>query len=437
MPAATANAVRVWPEGIETLCSSSPTTRICALSTTAAGRGLSIKNLPVRANSTAKGAAHSQATIRRGANTSNGAVTASRPHPLPNKDKPVQNFGRHRRTPLVDGDEERGLPQLQPQRRAQNKNHQWPPPAAGGHRAGKCVGRSGARHGHGVSGIGRECKAWLWRATRPAAAVIETEARQRRSPVLHRQALQQGARWQTRAHPRVAHKPCGTSPPARHPSPRANRRTQSLNWESPFSSTNTGRGRAYQPRRLAQRPVLHSDPGQPLLCGQGLGAGTRHVPSMQVGKRVRLRTPLQHRCPSTAGHPALSINPANLHRPAFAAQPKTPTTSGRCHATVAPAPNLQKAPSATQDGAVQCGSAVPPPDMYVKIAKGMANSQAKERKLRARQSANPAGRRATGARTTNSCSQHKAQHMRQLPRTTLAMGDLVGERKSIRSRSSK
>ena len=50
-----------------------------------------MKNLPVRANSTAKGAAHSQATISRGASTSKGAVTASKPQPLPRSDKPVQN----------------------------------------------------------------------------------------------------------------------------------------------------------------------------------------------------------------------------------------------------------------------------------------------------------------------------------------------------------
>src|SRR3990167_994248 len=91
MPDATANAVSVWPEGMDTLCSSSPTTRICALSTTAAGRGLSMKNLPVRANSTAKGAAHSHATISRGASTNKGDVTASTPQPLPNSERPVQN----------------------------------------------------------------------------------------------------------------------------------------------------------------------------------------------------------------------------------------------------------------------------------------------------------------------------------------------------------
>ena len=92
---ATANAVVVWPEGIETLCSNSPTTCICALSTTAAGRGLSIKALPKRANATAKGTAHIHAHIKRGANTNKGAVSANTPQALPIRDKAAHTVSGH------------------------------------------------------------------------------------------------------------------------------------------------------------------------------------------------------------------------------------------------------------------------------------------------------------------------------------------------------
>jgi hypothetical protein len=63
---------------------------IKALSISAAGRGLTIKPFPSLANTMAKGAAHSQAHIKRGWRTNKGEVMAKTPQPFPKTDTPVQ-----------------------------------------------------------------------------------------------------------------------------------------------------------------------------------------------------------------------------------------------------------------------------------------------------------------------------------------------------------
>jgi hypothetical protein len=86
----TAKAVKVCPEGIETNSSFSPAICIKVLSISAAGRGLTIKPLPSRANTMANGAAHSQAHINRGCRTNKGEVIANTAQPFPKAEIPVQ-----------------------------------------------------------------------------------------------------------------------------------------------------------------------------------------------------------------------------------------------------------------------------------------------------------------------------------------------------------
>ena len=93
MALAAANALSVWPDGKAWLYKTSPIRSKRSRDKTAAGRGLSSQTLMPRDNRAAKGAANSQAHIKRGASTSSGEVSASSPQPLPKSDSPAHRGG--------------------------------------------------------------------------------------------------------------------------------------------------------------------------------------------------------------------------------------------------------------------------------------------------------------------------------------------------------